>query len=179
VTEYIKLVDKSLQTRDGYQWTIGKRHRATGKRGQGLCSGEYLHCYESLEQASMMAPFHGVGHYTRALVAEGRCAISDGTKIGCRQLTILREVEPLMLTTEQRIAAAIVMSSRIYRSASWSSWAFAWLSGNDRSYDAAYSAYAAYDSYGAAPGTSITDTVRLVLDTPEDQWASLIEEVTP
>ena len=66
MTEYIKLVDENLQTQNGYQWTIGKRHRATGERGQGLCSGEYLHVYESGPVAALMAPNHGVEHYTRA-----------------------------------------------------------------------------------------------------------------
>ena len=34
-TEYIKLVDENLQTQNGYQWTIGKRHRALADDGEG------------------------------------------------------------------------------------------------------------------------------------------------
>jgi len=52
---YYKLVDENLLTRDDYQWVIGKRHRATGERGQGLCSDEYLHAYHSPAMAALTA----------------------------------------------------------------------------------------------------------------------------
>jgi hypothetical protein len=203
--QYIKLVRDDYTTKNGYKYEIGKRHRATGERGQGLCSDEYLHCYESLEQAAVMAPAHVGDDYTKALLVEGRAAESDGTKVGLRQLMVIREVEPLELSTEQRVAIAIVCVSRVCADPGWTQWAANLLSGRDRSHSAAAweaawaaararwvardtwaawvtrpstrAAWAAWvAAWAAREGVDITAIVRLVLDTPEEQWEKLLDD---
>jgi len=146
-----KLVRSDMTTRDGYEWTIGKRHRATGERGQGLCSNEYLHCYRSLEMAELLRIAHGISGRCRALEVSGRVCEDDGTKVGVRQCVVIREVEPVNLTTKQRVAAAILCASRVYGNSGWIEWAHGWLGGRDRSKDSAYAAaaYAAYAAYTA------------------------------
>ena len=139
-----KLVRGDMTTRDGYEWTIGKRHRATGERGQGLCSDEYLHCYRSLEMAELLRIAHGIPGHCRALEVSGRVYEDDGTKVGVRQCVVIREVKPVNLTTKQRVAAAILCASRVYGNPEWIEWAHGWLGGRDRSKDSAHVAAAAY-----------------------------------
>lgn len=182
MTEYIKLVDDNLQSRNGYQWTISKRHRATGERGRGLCSDEYLHVYESGPVAALMAPAHDIEGYRRALVVEGVMADNDGTKVGLRQATALREIDRPTLTQEQRVAIAVVCAFRAYRNKNkqWLGWARRWLSGRDRS--AMPSApswaagWAAWAVRSTADGINLVEICDLVLSTPEDEWEGLVDD---
>jgi anthranilate phosphoribosyltransferase len=158
MTEYIKLTDKNMQTRGGYQYTIGKTHRPpTPEPDDGEpCQEGYLHAYESLEQAAMMAPVHGLSNYTRAFVVTGKPRGTDGTKLWFRRLKMVREVEPLKLTTEQRVAVAIVLVCRCYRASEYLDWARKWLSGEGRSAeDAASAADAAWAASAAAAWASL------------------------
>ena len=185
-----KLTRDDYTTRDGYKWEIGKTHRATGKRGQGLCTDEYLHCYRSLAQAAMMQRAHGCGDYTRALEVEGKVHEDDGCKVGVRRCVVIREAEPVELTAEQRVAIAIVCALNVYRDAEWLAWAWRWLSGLDRSassassaaaaaaaaaYAAAYASSAAAAACYAAGGINVAAACDLVLSTPESEWEGVLE----
>jgi hypothetical protein len=144
MAEFIKLVADDYTTKNDFKWTIGETVSATGERGQGLCSSEYLHVYETEAMAALMAPNHGVDHYTRALVVEGESRGFDGTKHGLREAKVVREIPLPTLTTKQRVAITIIAASRVYLDAGWTAWASGWLNDTNRTSDeAAWAARAA------------------------------------
>ena len=134
-----KLTDENLQTRNGFQYELGVEARATGD-GTRLCSDGVLHVYESLEQAALMSPLHMVARYTVALQCEGEPVSRDWGKFGCKSLTPIRVVDRIKLTTEQRVAVAILAVKDCSVPIQWCQWAYSWLNNTDRSADSAYTA---------------------------------------
>ena len=189
---YIKLCHSDLTTRDGYQLRIGGTHRATGERGQGLCSDEYIHSYPSGPVAALMAPLNGVDWYDTAVEITGKISEIDGTKLGHRQIRVLRQVPRPTLTTEQRVAIAIVCASRMGQSNGWTAWTRDWLSGRNRSkssaeeawaaaaatWSAAEAAWAAARSaeFSATKGVNLVSICDLVLATPESEWEGMVSD---
>ena len=134
-----KLTDAKAQTRGGIQWGEGVTHSGTGD--EGLCSEGVIHCYTSPLVAVFMDPIYS--EYLpsgRLWEAEGETAFNDGTKIGCRSLTTLREIAVPTVNLTQRAAFAILGALLFPYPEAWGRWANAWLSGADRSEDAAWAA---------------------------------------
>jgi len=133
---YYKLTDRAGNTKHGMHWGVGKTNRAVGK-GKALCTDGYLHVYDTPEQAAFMRPSH-VPTYSRLFKVKSRNkGITDGTKRGIKSCTVLEEVELPELTVEQQVEIAIRASLLADTEEKYVRWARAWISGKDRSADAA------------------------------------------
>ena len=153
ITTLYKLTWQDNQTRGGMTWGPGVTHTATGNKSQDLCSDAWIHAYESPELAVLMDPIQGsFGTTARLWEARGKTAKSDGTKIGCRRLTTIREIPLPIVTTEHRVTFAILCALRVYANPAFTRWAVRWLAGTNRFYAAAAdaAAYAAADAASAA-----------------------------
>jgi hypothetical protein len=78
----------------------------------------------------------------------GKVKRNRGLKIGVTCLTTVREMPVPVVTLEQRVKFAILCAKRVCHDVTWNAWADAWLSGHDRTADAAY--YAAARAVDAA-----------------------------
>ena len=157
-----KLTDKNDQTRDDTQWGLGVTHEATGK-GKKLCSDGVLHAYRDPLLAVLMDPIHGEFVPDAHLwEAEGKVMVDDGTKVGCKKMTTLRQILLPTITIEQRVRFAILCGKEVCNDSMWLKWADKWLDETDRSaanasaaaYAAAYAAGAAADYAAYAAGVS-------------------------
>ena len=170
-----KLTDSRLRTQNGFQWVVGQKSTARRlKKGEKpkLCSDTVLHAYTSPLLAVAFNPIHA--SYQPALLweASGKIAIQDGTNIGCRSLTLIRQMDLPKISTAALAHWAILCAQAVYKNPDWAAWAKNWLSKKDRTvaaakaaytanaanaayiaytaYTAAYTAYAAYAAYAAA-----------------------------
>jgi len=142
-----KLSDSDGKTMNGTQWGPGVSHSGTGKGG--LCGPGWIHAYEHPLVAVLMNPIHASFKNPRLWEAEGEIAIRDGQlKCGCKTLTTVREIPLPEITEEMRARFAILCAKEVCADLSWNAWADKWLSGEDRSVEAAKAA--AWASYDAA-----------------------------
>ena len=146
-----KLTDKNDQTRDDTQWGLGVTHEATGK-GKKLCSDGVLHAYRDPLLAVLMDPIHGEFVPDAHLwEAEGKVMVDDGTKVGCKKMTTLRQILLPTITIEQRVRFAILCGKEVCNDSMWLKWADKWLDETDRSAaNASAAAYAVYAAGAAA-----------------------------
>jgi hypothetical protein len=134
-----KLTDENGDSGHGHtetHWEIGVVHTAEG--GGPLCTDKWLHAYSTPFQASLMKTAHDVNHTNARLwecKAEG--VQSNGTKVGCTQIEVLREVELPEISTERRVECAIRCAMFVCDDPAWRRWAKGWLDGSDRSQAAA------------------------------------------
>src|SRR3990167_6844959 len=61
----------------------------------------------------------------------------DGSKVGCTSLTTRSRVDVPVVTITQRVAFGILAARAVYTEAAWCAWADKWLSGEDRTVNAA------------------------------------------
>lgn len=137
----IKLTDANGMTRNRTQWGEGVTNEAVGYSNE-LCSSGFIHGYKNEYIASFISPAH-VAWWDEAKFWEAEFdgdIKRDGLKLGSRKCTTIREIEPIRLTTEQRVTIAIKCVKKVYKDESWNLWADRWLSGEDRSYSAAKAA---------------------------------------
>jgi hypothetical protein len=156
--EKIKLVTQDYKTRAGEKnetlWEVGKRVEATGTGG--LCTDGVIHFYDSIWVALVMNTTHANIPNPKAIVIEvGEVVAHDGTKGGSKWATMLREIPVPEMTTEQRVEIAIRCALAVYSDPEFIAWANKWLSGEDRSREAAWSAArAAWSAARAAAGAA-------------------------
>jgi hypothetical protein len=144
-----KLTASDGYTRNNTYWTIGTRHKATGV--PKLCSHSVIHAYTSPLLATMMNPAHAGFYSPQCFIVEGEIVISDGTKVGSQDLTVVDTFKLPKVNTIQRVVFGILAAKEVYRDSKWNLWAGGWLSGIDRTASSAYAAaYAAYAAYAAA-----------------------------
>jgi len=141
-----KLSDSDGKTMNGTQWGPGVSHSGTGKGG--LCGPGWIHAYEHPLVAVLMNPIHASFKNPRLWEAEGEIAIRDGQlKCGCKTLTTVREIPLPEITEEMRARFAILCAKEVCADLSWNAWADKWLSGEDRSVEAAKAAaWVLYDA---------------------------------
>ena len=140
-----KLTDQNMRTHDGFQWTLGKRYAAKGEKDGPLCSSSWMHAYEHPGLAVFLNPLHADFAEPRLFEARGTIGKREGAlKVGCRTLTLVRELECPAPTAVQCVAFAIYCAKAIFSVPDWDAWAVAWLSGKDRSAAAAWAAEAAW-----------------------------------
>lgn len=133
-----KLTDQNCCTFGGTQWGPCLQHRATGDRKQGLCSDGWIHAYESPLLAVFMNPIHACFDNPILWEARGIIEKRDGQlACGCRVLTTVRELPLPVITEEQLIKFAIYCALEVYEEEHFVTWAINWLSGDNRSKDAA------------------------------------------
>lgn len=127
-----KLTDQNMQTFQGFQWELGvPAPKKLGKNG--LCGFGWYHAYTSPLLAILLNPIHADIANPRLFEAEGEIEESDhGLKVGCRTLTLTKEIPIPKISIEQRIRFAILCTKMIYNNSTWNLWADNWLSNKDR-----------------------------------------------
>ena len=87
-----KLTDAEGQTHNGFAWEIGEKQTLPVVSNPRLCTGDVLHAYKSPALGLLLNPIHADIEQPRLFEAEGIVAISDWDKVGCSELTLLREL---------------------------------------------------------------------------------------
>ena len=144
--KYYKLTDQNGFTRNDTQWGEGITHTAT-REGKTLCTNEVIHVYKSALLSVLLNPIHA--DFTRPRLWECECSrpvANDGTKLGVKKCTTLREIPLPQVTTEQRVKFAILCALEVYHASEFALWADGWITGRDRSAAAVYAANAAADA---------------------------------
>lgn len=147
-----KLTDENMITHGGCQWALGEWRDAPGE-GE-LCGPGWIHVYDHPLVGVFLNPIHADFRRPRLFKCEteGRELDDNGLKRGVQRCRLLREIPLPEITVEQRIEIAIRCSQRVCRNVAWNAWADGWLSGADRSVEAA--AAATWSAWSAASAWS-------------------------
>jgi hypothetical protein len=140
----IKLTDEHGQTYGWMQWGEGVEHTVEHWTGE-LCSAGVIHCYEgqteqdALALALLLNSIHPNFTSPRAFRCEvsGR-SVNDGMQSGWETVRTVREIPVPSVEAEQYIEAAITVVLEVCDDEQWRRWAECWLSGTDRSAEAAH-----------------------------------------
>jgi len=146
---HYKLTTQEMTTAYNTQWEIGvKRTVKPGK--MELCSNTVLHYYDSPVLAVLLNPIHAGTKNPRLFeIKTSKAFVADRLKFGCKSQTLTKEIPLPEITTNQKIAFAILCALEVYQESSFTEWANSWLFGKNRTADA-YAAYAAaYAAYVA------------------------------
>jgi hypothetical protein len=136
-----KLTDQFFETKNHTLWGEGITHEAAEGDGK-LCSKYWLHAYTDPILAIMMNPTHANIKNPILWEAKGEIGISDGTKVGCKKLTTIKQIPLPEINTVQKVAFGILCAKQVCKNVKWNIWADRWLDGSDRTKKSAY-AYAA------------------------------------
>ena len=137
-----KLTTQDGKTRKGEsnetQWGENVTHEAVGSSDQDLCSDSWIHAYVSVPIAIFMNPIHAQIFNPICWEGQGIIGKREGDlKVGCRRFTTKKQIKLLEVTANQRVAYAIFCALAVYENASFKKWAQKWLSGADRTANAA------------------------------------------
>lgn len=149
-------------------WGAGVSHTATGQ-GTRLCSADVIHAYTHPLLAVLLNPIHANYENPRLWRCEGEIVADDhGLKVGVKTLTTIEEITLPVVTTEQRVKFAILCAKQVCKDPKWNEWADKWLSGEDRSEEAAAeaaavaeAAWAAWAAWAAEVGAGEIDLIAL------------------
>jgi len=134
-----KLTDEHDRTYGGTQWGEGVTHTAPGKGP--LCSAGWIHAYTDPLLAVMLNPIHGDFSKPHLWEAEGVVGVEDhDLKVGCESLTTVRRMKVPRVTQAQRVRFGVLCALEVYRESHFVARAEAWLSGSDRTEEAAWEA---------------------------------------
>jgi hypothetical protein len=136
-----KLTDENLTTQNNTKWVINEWKETDGAKRK-LCNSSWLHAYEDIYVAAFIYQAHVNYSNPRCFRAEGDgkfLSDPDG-KCGVTRLRLVEEISLPTITTEQRVKIAILCALEVCHEASFVTWANNWLSGKDRSKNAAYNA---------------------------------------
>ena len=145
-----KLTNQDNETYNGTKWGENVTHRTDGS-GE-LCNKGWLHFYSSPELGLFLNKIHAniCDPKLWEAEAEGQFKNDLGRKGGCTKLTTIREIPVPNITTNQRVAFAILCALEVFKNRDFQKWANNWLKNKDRSKNAANAAYAAYAGVNAA-----------------------------
>ena len=159
MTTIYKLTDQSMQTYNGFQWTMNNTETADGEGD--LCGPGFLHAYTDPLLAVLLNPIHAGIENPRLFRAEGTIKKTDhGLKVGCMEMTLTEELPLPVITTTQWIAFGILCAKEVCKAAGWTRWADNWLSGKNRA--AARAADAAAAARAAARAADAAAEVDLI-----------------
>ena len=114
-----KLTDSNGCTKNKTKWGPGVTHMATGN-GTALCSDGFIHFYDDLLVGVFMNPIQGKFVNLRAFEGESIGeVVTEGTKLGAKGFTTLREVNVPQVSTTQRVAFGILCALEVSKSASF------------------------------------------------------------
>lgn len=118
------------------QWGENFTHETSGKGA--LCGPGWLHAYTD----PLLAVFLNVGganfSFYHLWEAKGDVGISDGgLKVGCKKLTTTKQMETPKVTLHARARFAILCALEVCDDQTFKTWAKDWLSGKDRTTQAA------------------------------------------
>lgn len=153
-----KLTNNVGQTYNCCQWGESVTNETSGTGD--LCGPGWLHYYEDARLAVLLNPIHAEFHPDTMQLweakADGQIKRDRGLKAGCSRLTTLRRIPLPEVTTEHRIRFGIACARRVCTDKVWQTWATKWLSGEDRSEDAAlYAAGAAATAATASAAATV------------------------
>lgn len=164
-----KIVQKNMTTHKGHAWVQGIE-QIIDKPGTDLCSDQVFHFYDTPAIAVFLNVIHA--NYTNYVIWAVDCdeVAHDGLKGGAKRMTLQYIVPTPVISLEQRVTIAIKISMAYYHDAAYHTWATAWLSGKDKSAEAAagaaagaswvarvaWSARAAAEAARAAEAASVT-----------------------
>lgn len=159
-----KLTDAEGQTRNATQWGENVTHETSGEGA--LCGPGWLHFYDDPYLAVLLNSVHGAFTPTTMQLWEGTAAgelkTDKGLKWGCTRLTTLRRMNVPNLSTEDHIEFAIRCAMQVCTVPAWVKWAENWMSGANRTSNAAADAAAYADAaavaYAATAATSYATT---------------------
>ena len=144
-----KLTDENDETYGHTKWGENVSHTATGTGG--MCSSGVIHAYTDPLTAAFFNPIHGCFKSPRLWEAESEDEpTSDGTKVGVKTLTTLRVIDLPEISTIQLVEIAIRCALAVCQDPDFEAWANAWLSGKDRTAEAAAWAAEAAEAAEAA-----------------------------
>ena len=129
-----------MQTHGGCQWVLGEEKTTSGE-GE-LCGPGWLHCYADPLLAVLLNPIHADYENPRLFRARvGRKSKHDhGLKSGYTKMTLIEEIPVPAISTAQRVRFAILCAMKVYQDPGFVQWGENWLSGKDRSAEAARAA---------------------------------------
>lgn len=143
-----KLTDANDCTRNDTQWGEGVTHTAKSDRLR-LCTDGWIHWYTDPVLAILMNPIHTDFYSPHMWEAEASgIVLLEPLKGGSKTLTTIKQIPVPTITVAQRVAFGILCALEVYKNNGFKTWATQWLSGVDRSVDAA--AFAAEDAAYAA-----------------------------
>jgi hypothetical protein len=149
-----KLTDHDLRTHGGYRWEVGVE-RVIENQGTELCSDRVFHFYDGPELAVLLNPIHANIKNPRLWEVECDQVAHDVTKGGAKRMRLVRELPVPQVTMEQRVRFAILCAKEVCHDPQFVAWADGWLSGGDRSKEAAQAAsWAATAASWAAAGAA-------------------------
>mgnify|MGYP001584849187 CR=1 FL=1 len=164
----IKLTDPQGRTYGGIQWGEGVTNQA--KPGDGpLCSEYWIHAYRTPLLAVLCNPAHANFSDSIGWEAEGEIGLEDGLKVGCKALTTIRRITLPIVSVLQSVRWGILSALAVPQPAAFHAWAEGWLSGHDRSEEAAWAAAAA---------TATTEVAAGVAWATATAWAKAAAEAT-
>ena len=143
---YYKLTSENDRTYGGCQWGLGVTHITSGE-GE-LCSSGWTHWYTHPLLAVLLNPMQGnfnlnTAHLWRSPKNQEAQKFDHGLKVGCMRGITVKRIKLPILTTIQKIAFGILCTLEVYKEKSYHQWAESWLSGKNRSMNAAKAARAA------------------------------------
>lgn len=148
-----KITDAEDKTYGGCMWGEGITVATSGE-GQ-MCGSGFTHWYKSPLLAVFLNKIHANFDLKTAHLWEGEGEIikDDGMKIGCTKATTIKRVCLPEVNDIQRVAFGILCARKVCKDKFFESWSRNWLSGKDRSAEAADQAATeawAYDASAAA-----------------------------
>lgn len=151
-----KLTDQKMQTRNGFQWKLGRTETASGEGD--LCGPGWLHAYTHPLLAVLLNSIHADIENPRLFECKGEIGKEDhGLKVGCTSVTPLQEIPLPEITTAQRVRFGILCALEVYQDPRFVAWANKWLSGEDRSVAAQATAWAATAEAAATATTAAAE----------------------
>jgi len=127
-----------MRTHRGFQWELGKWYETTGR--WSLCSPGWLHFYNNPLVGLFLNPVHANIKNPRLFRAEvkGRSLDDHGLVYGYTKARLVEELPVPQISLVQRVRFAIFCVKEVYKAKKWNKWADNWLSGKDRTIDAAW-----------------------------------------
>lgn len=132
-----KILRRDMTSYRGCKWALGE-WKESDELGP-FCAPGGFHGYEYPLLAALHSPIHGATRNPRLFEAEadGEIAHEGQMQLKAQRMRIVREIPVPKVSMEQRIAYAIYCAKAVYYDPEWDHWADAWLSGEDRSKQAA------------------------------------------
>ena len=137
-----KLTTQDLKSNNEFQWKIGKRYDISPERtGKELCSSQVFHFYDSPELAVLMNPIHADISNPKLFEVEcWKIVANDKTKGGCKSMKLKKEIPLPGFTDNQMIYFGIQCALKVYKEKGFVKWSEDWVSGKNRSKEAARAA---------------------------------------
>src|SRR5208283_5368726 len=173
-----KLTDPEGYTRRGKvgetKWEPGKTLMATGE-GNALCTDGVIHFYDDPVLALMVNPVHAdIANPQVWGIDVDEIVARDGLKGGCKEARAIRIVATPRITEIQRQAFGILCALEVCSKPAWAQWANNWLSGKDRTTEAAAAAVsvASWASEAAASWAAGAVEIGAAVDRAAAAWAA-------